>query len=138
VPSREQWKPVLILGSMLAVNFVATFIALQLGGTGKTAVLVYTMPFWVLVFARLALHERLNRLQVLAVIFALAGLTWLVEPWNLQGGVLGTLAMPVIGVLAAWIHLGDRPTPTEALGMALVAVGLALLAWAGLRVKPTA
>jgi len=36
---------------MLAANFACTLAALRLGGTGKTAVLVYTMPFWVLVFA---------------------------------------------------------------------------------------
>ena len=41
---------------MLAGNFACTLMALRLGGTGKTTVLVYTMPFWVLVFAWLALH----------------------------------------------------------------------------------
>jgi drug/metabolite transporter (DMT)-like permease len=229
-PTRQYWKPALILGFMLAANFAATLTALRLTGTGKTAVLVYTMPFWVLIFARITLHERLNRLQVIAVLFALAGLAWLIAPWNLHGGVLGsllavasgiswgasvvyvkhiqrrrhmsmmalsvwqmligaailalgaggvergqpvdwtgefvaallftsvlatglgwllfyyalrrmsagmaglgTLATPVIGVLAAWVHLGERPTAMEAVGMSLIAVGLWLLAWAGLR-----
>jgi len=62
LPRRQQWPAVALLGLMLAGNFACTLTALRLGGTGKTAVLVYTMPFWVLVFAWLALHERLDRL----------------------------------------------------------------------------
>ncbi len=42
---------------------------------------------------------------------------------------LGTLATPVIGVLAAWLQLGERPAPLEATGMALIGTGLAMLAW---------
>jgi drug/metabolite transporter (DMT)-like permease len=230
IPSHRQWGPLLILGTILGANFAGTFFALQMGGTGKTAVLVYTMPIWVLLFARITLHERLTRLQLFAVSFALIGLVVLVEPWNLHGGVLaslfavmagmswgasvvyvkhiqrrggvsmvalsvwqmvvaafvlglgalafeqersvtwsgefvaalvftaffatglgwilfyyalrrmsagmtglGTFATPVIGVICAWIQLGEKPTPIEGIGMSLIGVGLALLAWSGLR-----
>ncbi len=50
LPRREQWPAVAIPGLMLAGNFACMLTALRLGGTGKTAVLVYTMPFWMLVF----------------------------------------------------------------------------------------
>jgi drug/metabolite transporter (DMT)-like permease len=79
--SREHAIVAFVLGVILAANFTATFIALQIGGAGKTAVLVYTMPFWVLIFARIALHERLTGLQKLAVPFALTGLGLLTTPW---------------------------------------------------------
>jgi drug/metabolite transporter (DMT)-like permease len=46
---------------------------------------------------------------------------------------LGTLATPVIGVLCAWVQLGERPSATDAIGMMLIAAGLSLLAWDGLR-----
>jgi len=42
---------------------------------------------------------------------------------------LGTLAKPVIGVLAAWLQLGERPAPLEATGMGLIGTALAMLAW---------
>lgn len=225
LPGRGQWPPVFILGFVLALNFGLTMSALELGGTGKTAVLVYTMPFWVLIFARLALHERLSRWQGIAVTIALAGLLILIEPWTLSGGIvpsllalaagmswgasvvyvknlqkksgismlmitlwqmiigaallalgwsaiepepirwdanlaltlgytavlgtglawilfyyalrrmpagmagLGTLATPVIGVLAAWLQLGEKPLPLEATGMALIGSALAMLSW---------
>ena len=48
---------------LLAANFAFTLIALDLGGVGRTAVLVYTMPFWVIVIARIWLKERMRPLQ---------------------------------------------------------------------------
>jgi len=230
LPSQRHAVIALILGAILAGNFTASFIALQMGGAGKTAVLIYTMPFWVLVFARMALHERLTRLQALAVAFALLGLFVLIAPWEraaqavpsllavgagmtwganvvyikhlqrrepvsmlalamwqmtvaavalalgaltianeapviwsnefiaallftaviatglgwmlfyyalrrMSAGMtgLGTLATPVLGVLFAWLQLGERPSAMEAIGMLLIAVGLGLLAWDGVR-----
>ena len=100
LPHREQWSAVAILGLMLAGNFACTLTALRLGGTGKTAVLVYTMPFWVLVFAWLALHERLDRWQAIAVAIALAGLVVLVEPWTLSGGLLPSVL--ALGAGMSW------------------------------------
>jgi len=225
LPRGGQWRAVLTLGLVLAVNFGCTLYGLNLGATGKTAVLVYTMPFWVLVFAWMALHEQLSRWQGLAVAIALAGLVVLIQPWRLTGGLLasglavcagmswgasviyvkhlqkkaaismlmitlwqmvigagvlaggwvlfepqpvnwtgsyiacviysaipatglawilfyyalkrmpaglaglGTLATPVIGVMAAWLQLGERPAPIEAAGMALIGAALTMLAW---------
>jgi drug/metabolite transporter (DMT)-like permease len=46
---------------------------------------------------------------------------------------MGTLAVPVVGVLASWLHLGERPAPVEAIGMALIVAALAVLAAYGVR-----
>ena len=81
-----------------AANFTATFIALQIGGAGKTAVFVYTMPFWVLVFARSALHERLTALQKLAVPFALIGLASCLHPWSSAAQALPSVLAVGAGV----------------------------------------
>lgn len=45
---------------------------------------------------------------------------------------LGTLAVPVVGVVTSWLQLGERPTGIEAAGMALIIAALALLAVYGL------
>jgi drug/metabolite transporter (DMT)-like permease len=42
---------------------------------------------------------------------------------------LGTLASPIIGVLAAWLRLEEYSTPVEATGMSLIGLALAMLAW---------
>lgn len=220
---REEWWLAGLLSVMLAANFTGTLWALELGGTGKVAVLCYTMPFWTVLFARLFIHERMRPIQWTAVAIAAVGLVVLVDPLHLAGlassllalgagcswgasvvlikryqghttshlltltfwqmlicagllfaagwllgtapvrwswmfayttlysallassfawilfyfalarlpaGVagLGTLATPVIGVTAAWLQFGERPSPGELTGMAFIVAGLVLLA----------
>lgn len=208
--------------------------ALVSGGAGKTAVLNYAMPFWVLALAWFILRERPARLQWISVSVGLAGLLFILMPFSLAGGVLskglalmsslcwaggiiiakklqqrepldllsfttwqmlfgglpllaaallipsppivwsgpfvaalifsvipgnalawllwayalsrlpagvaglGTLGAPVIGVLAAWLQLGETPTCLEALGMLLILAALVLNSVQALRSRKTA
>lgn len=65
----------------------------------------------------------------------LAWMLWFFALRSLPAGLagLGTLAVPVVGVLAAWLQLGERPSAAEAAGMGLILAGLAVLAAAGPR-----
>ncbi len=60
-------------------------------------------------------------------------LLWIFALRALSAGAagMGTLAVPVIGVMAAWIQLGERPLAVEAAGMVFIVAGLALLAACG-------
>lgn len=212
-----------IFGLLQTAAFVGLAVwAVEMGGAGKTSVLVYTMPFWLLLFAWAVLGERVRGLQWVAVTLALAGLVAILGPWNLNGltssllavgaglvwamssvvvkilrsrhdvdllsliawqGLIGSiplvivaaltattvpewtggliaavlfnigpanalawvlwlyilhslstgtagissLAVPVVGVGAAWIQLGEKPGPLEAVGMGLIVVALAVL-----------
>ena len=202
--------------------------ALYLGSAGRTSVLTYTMPFWLLLIAWPVLGERIRGIQWAAVVLALAGLIFVLDPWGLEGlaasllaiggglswaiasvlfklirrrhevdllsftawqtllgsiplivvalatapqgptwnasfvaallynviaasalayvvwlyvlhslpaGTAGisSLAIPVVGVLAAWIQLGERPGALEAVGMGLILAALAILTARGLR-----
>lgn len=98
VPRRE-WMLALFLSALLAVNFTCTFTALSLGGTGKTAVLTYTMPFWVVVLAHFFLRERMQAFQWCAAALACSGLIVLVDPTHLTGIVASALA---IGAGLSW------------------------------------
>jgi drug/metabolite transporter (DMT)-like permease len=82
----ESWTAVIVTGFFqTTINFGATTMALAGGGAGRTAVLVFTMPFWTMLIAWPVLHERVRGSQWFAVGFALAGLVLVVEPWNWQG-----------------------------------------------------
>jgi drug/metabolite transporter (DMT)-like permease len=217
---------IILLGLFQTAGFLGfTFWALVEGGAGKTAVLVYTMPFWVLILARLFLGERIRGAQWLAVLLSITGLLLIFEPWHGPGGLfsqalavmagmfwavsvilakqlmkreeipllgltawqmlfgaiplvivaffvpegpiswtssfvaallynvipgnavawllwlyilekltagvagMGSLIIPVVGVLSAWLQLGERPGAFEAAGMLLI--GLALLVLSG-------
>jgi drug/metabolite transporter (DMT)-like permease len=224
------FRPTLLLGLLQTTGFMAlSQWALVAGGAGKTAVLAYTMPFWVLLLAWPLLNERIHGWQWPAVLMALAGLILIVEPWNVTGtfasnmlavlsgmawggsaivakrlrsratldllsltawqmtlggcglliiaalvpsrpiaftgefivlvayvavvgtalgwlmwlyvlnglpagvAALGSLAIPIVGVAAAWIQLGERPSETEMMGMLLIGIALAALSYQGVR-----
>jgi drug/metabolite transporter (DMT)-like permease len=225
-PQALRWTA---LYSIFQASFSGLILwAVYIGAAGKASVLNYTMPFWLLLLAWPVLGERIRGLQWVAVALALAGLVFVLEPWNLRGlwssvlaigggiawaisnvllkiirkrhrvellsftawqGLLGsiplivvaalvdrhgptwtgsfvaalvynviganaiawmlwmyildslpagtaginTLAVPVVGVLLAWLQLGERPGALEAVGMALIVAGLAVLTWWGLR-----
>jgi drug/metabolite transporter (DMT)-like permease len=60
---------------------------------------------------------------------AVAYLLWLfvLDKLPAREASMGTLANPLIGILAAWLQLGERPTPLEGLGMLLVIGALVVL-----------
>ncbi|HPC74226.1 MAG TPA: EamA family transporter [Syntrophales bacterium] len=76
----------LLLGLLTTTGSVGfSTWALESGAAGKTAVLVYTMPFWVLLLAWPILAERIRGLQWLAVLMAFSGLAVILEPWRHAG-----------------------------------------------------
>ncbi|NMG28568.1 DMT family transporter [Aromatoleum evansii] len=102
---RRPLRPVALGGTLwLGLLQTAAFTALiqwalVSGGAGKTAVLVYTMPFWLLLMARVFLGERVRGSQWMAVGLALAGLVLILEPWMLRGDSRG----PLLAVLAGLV-----------------------------------
>ena len=60
---------------------------------------------------------------------AIATLLWLYILHRLPTTIssLSSLIVPIVGVLAAWLQLGERPSAAEGAGMVLILVALALL-----------
>jgi drug/metabolite transporter (DMT)-like permease len=213
----------LIFGLLQTGGFVGLAMwAVSLGGAGKVSILAYTMPFWLLIIAWPVLGEPVRGLEWMSVVLALAGLVFILGPWNMHGlwssvlavgagfiwavsslvvkimrtrhdidlltliawqGLFGSLplvviallsatkpvewsgtfiaallfnivpanaltwvlwlyilhslpigtagvsslAVPVVGVISAWLQLGERPGALEALGMGLIVMALAVL-----------
>ncbi len=216
----------LVLGLLQTAGFtrLATWALVQ-GGAGKIAVLVYTMPFWLLILAWPILGEHIRGLQWISIALAFSGLLLIIQPWGLQphlfsialallagfawalsgiwikrlqrqrsldmlsltawqlllgsmllvpvallydpqpvnwapyfiaalaynalpatalswwlfnyavqnlpAGVagMGTLFTPVIGVVAAWLQLGETPGSLEGIGILLIFTGLGVLSY---------
>ena len=228
IPLKPKELPMLIvLGVLQTCGFTGLIIwALVHGGAGKTAVLTYTMPFWVMVLAWPLLGEKIRGIQWLAVFSSLLGLIIIFDPLHLggdffsmslavMGGVFWALAVivakklhhraphldlisltawqmffgslplvavalivdappihwsprlfaaigfnailcnalawllwlyalqrlaagvasmtsmlaPLIGVLAAWVHLGEEPSALEIVGMLLIGLALVLISF---------
>jgi len=72
--------------------------ALESGGAGKTSVLVYTMPLWLILISWVVLKERMRGPQWLSVALSLAGLCFILSPWNMQGSLLSNVLAVAAGV----------------------------------------
>lgn len=128
---------VLLLGLLQTTGFTGLVtLGLETEGAGKTAILAFTMPFWVLGFAALALGERVRDWQWLAIALALLGLILLAGPWDpaLQspGGLMAVAAGACWGasvIVAKKIPMTTRwqLLPITAWQMALGALPLLLL-----------
>jgi len=86
--------PTAVLGLLQTTAFVGLLTwALAGGGAGRTSILTYTMPFWLLLLAWVFLGERLKGFQWVAVALAVSGFILILAPWHLRGGKSTLLAV---------------------------------------------
>jgi drug/metabolite transporter (DMT)-like permease len=97
---RPRNVPMTLLVGVLCTTFSVGFAtwALVEGGAGKMAILVYAMPFWLILMAWPLLGERPGCGQWLAMVLALAGLALLVEPWSYRGDFFPSLLAVLSGL----------------------------------------
>ncbi|MDX5409623.1 MAG: EamA family transporter [Thauera sp.] len=92
-------RQVVLLGLLQTAAFTALIQwALVAGGAGKTAVLVYTMPFWVIPMAWWVLGERVRGLQWGAIAVAAAGLVLVLQPWAMAGSGFSNFLAVAAGI----------------------------------------
>jgi drug/metabolite transporter (DMT)-like permease len=103
-------------------TFALVTWALVSGAAGKSAVLNYTMPFWVVLFAWPILSERPTRAQWGALLLAFAGLLLLVHPGARPG-------LPELLALASGVAWGLGVVLTKRLQMRARIDTLSLSAW---------
>lgn len=108
-----RYRMAMLLGFTQVALFVAlSHFALLRAGPGKTSVLVFTMPFWMIVFAHFLIGERMRGAQWIAVAVAFAGLTLIVAPWDLTSAFGSLLAVAGGAVWAISAVMSKRwPTP---------------------------
>lgn len=112
---------------------------------------LYNLTMWQLIFGGIALavvafavpeHPVVwNGSYLFAVAYnvvlatALAYFLWIfvLDELPARDASMGTLANPVVGIVAAWIQLGEQPTLLSGIGMLLVLVGLIVLSLADRR-----
>ncbi|TAN03335.1 MAG: EamA family transporter [Rhodanobacteraceae bacterium] len=107
------WIPTLLIGLTQTAAFQALEQwALMSGGAGRTALLAYTMPFWVVPLAWWWLRDPPGPRRLLCIAAAAVGFVCVVEPWKPLGApesillaVLGGLAWAVGAVLSKRVFM---------------------------------
>jgi drug/metabolite transporter (DMT)-like permease len=132
------WLPTILIGLAQTTAFQALAQwALVSGGAGKTALLAYTMPFWVVPLAWWWLHEKPGPRRWFCIAIAAAGFICVVEPWHPLGAphsivlaVLAGLAWAVATVLSKRLfqrHPDVTPLRLTAWQMLVGTIGLVVL-----------
>ncbi len=81
----KEFPTMLVLGLLQTIGFTGLLVwALVEGSAGKTAVLTYTMPFWVMLLAWPMLGEKVQGWQWLAVISAVFGMVLIFDPLHIK------------------------------------------------------
>jgi drug/metabolite transporter (DMT)-like permease len=123
-PMRLAHAPQILLIGFLqtTATFALATWALKSGAVGKTAVLNYTMPFWVTLFAWPLLGARPSAAQGVALGVGLAGLLLLVQP-------VGAPGIPELLALASGIAWGLGVVVTKRLQVRARIDTLSLISW---------
>lgn len=96
------WWPTLAIGlTQIAAFQTCAQLALITGGAGKTAILSYTLPFWVVPLAWWWLHEKPGLLRWGCIAVAAVGLVCVVSPWQRVGDPLSIVLALASGLVWA-------------------------------------
>ena len=112
LPPRQDLPVLASIALLHMIGFgVLSSIGLQRVPTGRSVVLAYTTPLWVVPGAALFLGERLTARRAVGVMLGLTGLVVLFNPlafdWRERGAVLGNLAILAAALLwaASILHI---------------------------------
>ena len=125
LPPRHDLPVLVSIALLHMIGFgVLSSVGLQSVPTGRSVVLAYTTPLWVVPGAALFLGERLTARRAIGVMLGLTGLVVLFNPlafdWSQRGAVLGNLAILAAALLwaASILHIRGhrwRSTPFDLL-----------------------
>jgi drug/metabolite transporter (DMT)-like permease len=135
-PSRKHWRNTAVIGALLLlVGNGAVVWAEQRVASGVAALLVTTVPLWVVVLQWLGKSKKPpSRGVVLGLLLGVLGMVVLVSPWELEGRVdllgsavilLGSAAWAWGSVYSAGAELPSSPVLTT--GMQMLCGGFLLL-----------
>ncbi len=102
----KNFKNVFILGILQTGFLGLAVLALIYAKAGKTAILVYSMPFWLMFLSWWFLSQKPDKKELISNAFAFAGLIFILEPWRLNiihiNSILGDALAILSGIFWAF------------------------------------
>jgi len=87
LPKREDMPLIVIIGLLqISIYILLTNIGLAYLPAGRSSLLAYTTPLWVMPAATLFFHEEAGMLRWVGFILGIGGLTILLSPWEINWG----------------------------------------------------
>ncbi len=104
-PPRIEWPIILVLGVFQSALMMGLLtVGVSIVGAGRSAILAYTMPIWMIPGAALLLHERAWHAHLVALLLGVIGLVTLFGPldfdWSDRRVILGNASVLICAM--AW------------------------------------
>ena len=117
IPNLRTWGHVFAASMLNIVAFpLLTAFGQMATTTSRVSILAYTMPIWSVVLAWIFLGEHLTRMQTIALVLCVAGLTILIYPLTANGIPLGVVLTIIAAISWAggtvylkWAHIDADP-----------------------------
>lgn len=142
-PAKQEWGLVFVVGA-LQMGLYTLFVTLGLRyiDAGRSAILAYTTPLWVLPLAIGFLGEKLTKLKLMGFLLGVVGVLLLFNPvtfdWHDKLAVIGSSYLMSASLLWAvaiiyirrstWVHTPFQLAPWQMLMSMVVLLPLALIA----------
>ena len=100
---RNQWPPLLLVTLMTFTFTVLSGYGVQLTGSGRAAVMAYTMPVWAIPLGALLLAEPLTARKIASLLLGLGGMAILLvaDIETIGGAPIGMMLMLITAILWA-------------------------------------
>ncbi len=142
---RAAWGDLVIAGLLnMAILPVLFTFGVKLLGPGRTSILIYTMPIWANLFARIFLGERLTGQRIAALLLGAAAVVVMVSQdlWRIKGAPFGAaltlLAALSYGLGTVWFKRRRWLAPLSVVTFWQLAIGFLPMAavWAASSFPP--
>jgi drug/metabolite transporter (DMT)-like permease len=143
--ARAAWPDLAVAAFLyMTVMPLGMNLGVYLAGPGRTAILVYTMPIWACLFARLILGERLTANRIAALVLGAGAVVALISRdlshlARAPAGAAAALAAAMsYGLGTVWLKRRDWQADPSVVAFWQLVVGTAplLVLWAAMRFPP--
>jgi drug/metabolite transporter (DMT)-like permease len=85
IPKKQDWPLIIIIGLVqIGIFILLVNLGLKYVSAGRTAILVYTMPLWVMPIAAIFFKEHVHALKWIGFVLGICGIIILFSPWELN------------------------------------------------------
>ena len=142
-PSKQDIPLILVIGVLqISIYILLTNVGLAYLPAGRSSLLAYTTPLWVMPIGILFFNERPGPLKWIGFILGVVGLVLLINPWELNwsdtGIIIGTSALllaSLIWVISMFLvrYLPWHKSPLQLIPWQLLVGAIPILLYAGIK-----
>ncbi len=142
LPKRQDLPLIIVIGFLqISTYILLANIGLAYLPAGRSSLLAYTTPLWIMPAATLFFNEKSSKLRWLGFLLAIAGLILLLSPWEMDWDdahiILGTamlllasLCWSISMICARYMHWSKSPLELIPWQLLIGTIPVLLIAWA--------